>query len=88
MADEEAFSLKDVDLDEPTLATIREQHRELLELRSRARDASGDERRRLASELIALARRQEALVSEVPGLEEYARRLEEARDRAEKRFGP
>lgn len=66
---------ENVDIDQATLALMRANHDKLVDLQGRAAAATGEEEWRLFSEAVAVARRQYALVSEVPGLEEYARRM-------------
>ena len=54
--------------------------------RSLSRPA-GDHERRLVVEMIECAKRQEALLSEVPGMEDRARQFGEVRAQAEEHHG-
>jgi hypothetical protein len=85
MADE--VPPQDIDIDEATLAIMRGNHETMLELQARVEAAEGEDERRLISEFLACLRRQEAVVSEVPGLESYAHSLGKLRQRAEKEYG-
>jgi hypothetical protein len=63
------------DIDQSTVEIMRANQERLQDLQSRALAASGDEEHRLLSDALATAKRQHALVSEVPGMEPHARRL-------------
>lgn len=86
MADE--FPPKDIDIDEQALAIMKEHHRVLEDLRERIEKATSyGERRRLRGEFLNECRRQQATFSEVPGLEDYARRLAAMIEQFEKAHG-
>ena len=77
----------DIDIDEPTLAIIRANDAKLRRLQDEVAQASGDEERRLIVEFIECVKSQEAVPSEVPGLEDRARKLAEARTQAVNHYG-
>lgn len=63
----------EVDVDEATLVIMRANDKALRELQSKLVQAAGSETEsELVSQALKVARRQQALISEVPGLETYA----------------
>jgi len=77
----------EVDVDEATLAIIQANEKEMQRLQSEAVQASGAEERNLIVEFIKCAKSQEAVLSELPGLEDRARKLGWLRAQAEDHYG-
>jgi hypothetical protein len=79
---------KEVDVDEATVAIIRAHHEKLEDLQGKIeRSTSYTERRGLLGEFHAELLRQEAILSETPGLEENVRQIRAMREQFEKQYG-
>lgn len=69
---EPVAAAEDIDIDEATLEVIR---------------ANDSELKRLWAAFVECAKRQEALLSEVPGMEAFAERMRAMREQSERQYG-
>ncbi len=74
----------DIDIDEPTVEIIRANDAKLQRLAAEVARTGAE---RSVLELIECSKRQEAVLSEVPGMEDRARHLEEVRVEIEDYYG-
>jgi hypothetical protein len=77
-----------IDIDTAMLGVLREHHDALLRLQADVDSArTYSERKQRISAFLTEVRRQQAAISEVPGLEDHARRLADLREELERRLG-